>query len=203
MILFKQLLKHKFLYAVTVIVAIALTISVYNIIEVQPNHNVLTVGFVDAAPATAGSCTRVARAFADDAKDIHVTRSTTDVYAMGSITVTKTLNDALVRDSADMLILDKDNLIMLASEGFLSPVPAPEEPSIAITVDGICYGYQLDGADLTGYLDIFIGYKGTDDKTSQYFCGAVLAQSNNPDKAMQAMARLERILFDQVSKKDT
>jgi hypothetical protein len=195
----KILAKHKTLYAVTLIAVIAFTLLFYNFLDARPNPDVLTIGFVDAAAATLSSCRDVAKHFSPDARDAHVSRLNTDASVLAGTTPAQKLYEALINESADMLILDKDNLTLLAEEGYLAPVPEPSDPKLAISIDGICYGYLLDGADITGNQDMFIGYKGDKPENNQYFCAAVLEGCNNTEYALAAMAKLEGTLFNQMN----
>lgn len=193
------LAKHKTLYAITIIAVVAFTLLFYNFLDARPNHDVLTVGFVDAAAATLSSCSDIAKHFSPDARDAHVSRLNTDASVLAGTTPAQKLYEALINESADMLILDKDNLLLLASEGYLSPIDAPSDDKLAITLEGICYGYLLDGADITGKQDMFIGHKDDDPKKDQLFCAALLADCNNKELALAALAKLEDTLVLQMN----
>ena len=177
----RLLLKHKLLYIVTLTVAVFITASIYFYIDSQVRDDTVTVGFVDASAATIGSYD-------------HITRAVTDVYVTESYTPADSMEDALLKESADILLLDQFNLKLLAAAGKLEPVSlsavVSAQEAELVTYDGVCYGIVLDGVDLTGKGDAFYGYKTDEPSQCQYFCAAVLARCNNKDAALDAVTAL-------------
>ena len=190
----RLLLKHKLLYIVTLTVAVFITASIYFYIDSQVRDDTVTVGFVDASAATIGSYDLISQAFAPEARNIHITRAVTDVYVTESYTPADSMEDALLKESADILLLEQFNRKLLAAAGKLEPVSlsavvSAQEAELG-TYDGVCYGIVLDGVDLTGKGDAFYGYKTDEPSQCQYFCAAVLARCNNKDAALDAVTAL-------------
>lgn len=197
----KRFFKHKVLLIVLLLVAILFTEGVYFYVDAQPDPDALTIGFVDAMPSTVGFENRICAFFQggmhlEKVRSIYCSRITTDSYIVEGVTAAQTLSDYLLGDSVDFIILDQFNLQMLAEAGLLAAVPnaaAPmtQQEAELVTVDGVCYGIVIDGADLTGQGDVFFGYKPEKQEEQQYYCAAVLNGSNNVGQAIEALYFLQ------------
>lgn len=195
------LFKHKTAIIITLIAAVFAVITVVSLINAQPSDSVLTVAFVDAAGCTSGSCERIARSFDQNARDAYESTYNNPSYATPGAVPHLVLQDSLLGQSADLLILDQVTLELLAKADLLLPL-TPEDPAYAQTLNGICYGFIIDGADLTGSMDIISGYKAPDAKDSQFFCAAVLKNCNNKELALSGMKKLEQTLISQLNKEN-
>ncbi len=190
--------KHKAPIIITVIAVIFAVITVSNLIEAQPSDSVLTVAFVDAAGNTSGSTERIAKSFAPHAKQAFATTYNDPAYAIPGADPATVLRDGLLDQSADVVILDQVALEVLAKANMLSPLTCKDD-RYAQKVDGVCYGFIIDGADLTGSLDIIAGYNAPDVKDRQFFCCAVLNGCNNKTEALAAMDSLQERLILQLN----